>query len=107
MSARRCEIIQNFLKEHGLRGCLALEYAPTGIRVNAVSSGNVAAGSSLKSFEEDTEYREFVLRVAPHGRRNLPEAIADAFVFLCTPLAQEITGQIIGVDLGVSIPKIG
>lgn len=87
--------------------CLALEYAPMGIRVNAVSPGNVAAGSSLKVFEEDTEYREFVLRVSPLGKRNSPEAIADAFVFLCSPLANEITGQVIGVDMGVSIPKIG
>src|SRR5208282_1248081 len=48
---------------------LALEYALTGIRVNVVSPGNVAAGSSLKVFEEDPAYREFVLRVSL-GRRN-------------------------------------
>lgn len=92
--------------EH-LTRCLALEYAAIGIRVNAVSPGNVAAGSSLKVFETDKEYREFVLRVAPTGRRNSPEAVADVFMFLCSPLAREITGQVIGVDLGVSIPKIG
>lgn len=87
--------------------CLALEVAPRHIRVNAISPGNVAAGSSLKVYEEDREYREFVDRVAPLGRRNSPEAIADAFLFLCSPLANEITGQVIGVDPGVSIPKIG
>jgi len=92
--------------EH-LTRCLALEFAPAGIRVNAIAPGNVAAGSSLKVFEEDQEYRDFVLRVAPMGRRNSPEAIADAFVFLCSEMAQEITGQILRVDLGVSIPKIG
>lgn len=92
--------------EH-LTRCLALEFAPAGIRVNAVAPGNVAAGSSLKVFEEDEEYRNFVLRVAPMGRRNSPGAIADAFTFLCSDLAREITGQILRVDLGVSIPKIG
>jgi NAD(P)-dependent dehydrogenase (short-subunit alcohol dehydrogenase family) len=86
--------------------CLALEYAHLGVRVNAISPGNVAAGSSLKVFEEDKDYREFVLRVSPLGRRNSPEAIADAFVYLCSPLAAEVNGQIIRVDLGVSIPKI-
>jgi NAD(P)-dependent dehydrogenase (short-subunit alcohol dehydrogenase family) len=81
---------------------LALEYALTGIRINVVSPGNVAAGSSLKVFEEDAAYREFVLRVSL-GRRNSPESIADAFVFLCSPLANEINGQILSPDYGAGI----
>jgi NAD(P)-dependent dehydrogenase (short-subunit alcohol dehydrogenase family) len=81
---------------------LALEYARTSIRVNVVSPGNVAAGSSLKVFEEDPAYREFVLRVSL-GRRNSPESIADAFVFLCSPLAAEINGQILSPDYGAGI----
>jgi NAD(P)-dependent dehydrogenase (short-subunit alcohol dehydrogenase family) len=81
---------------------LALEYALTGIRVNVVSPGNVAAGSSLKVFDEDPAYREFVLRVSL-GKRNSPESIADAFVFLCSPLAREINGQILSADYGGGI----
>jgi NAD(P)-dependent dehydrogenase (short-subunit alcohol dehydrogenase family) len=81
---------------------LALEYALTGIRVNVVSPGNVAAGSSLKVFDEDPAYREFVLRVSL-GRRNSPESIADAFVFLCSRLAAEINGQILSPDYGAGI----
>jgi NAD(P)-dependent dehydrogenase (short-subunit alcohol dehydrogenase family) len=81
---------------------LALEYALTGIRVNVVSPGNVAAGSSLKVFDEDPAYREFVLRVSL-GRRNSPESIANAFVFLCSPLAAEINGQILSPDYGAGI----
>jgi NAD(P)-dependent dehydrogenase (short-subunit alcohol dehydrogenase family) len=82
--------------------CMALEYAETGIRVNVVSPGNVAAGSSMKVFDEDAAYREFVLRVSL-GRRNSPESIADAFVFLCSPLANEINGQILSPDYGTGI----
>lgn len=82
--------------------CMALEYAGTGIRVNVVSPGNVAAGSSLKVFDEDPAYREFVLRVSL-ARRNSPESIADAFVFLCSPLANEINGQIFSPDYGAGI----
>jgi NAD(P)-dependent dehydrogenase (short-subunit alcohol dehydrogenase family) len=82
--------------------CMALEYASIGIRVNVVSPGNVAAGSSLKVFEEDPAYREFVLRVSL-GKRNSPESIADAFVFLCSPLAAEINGQILSADYGGGI----
>jgi NAD(P)-dependent dehydrogenase (short-subunit alcohol dehydrogenase family) len=89
--------LENFAK------CVALEYAETGIRVNVLSPGNVAAGSSLKVYEEDAAYREHVKRVSPTGRRNSPEAIGDAFVFLCSPLARELNGQILSVDLGVGI----
>lgn len=81
---------------------LALEYALTGIRVNIVSPGNVAAGSSLRVFDEDPAYREFVLRVSL-GRRNSPESVADAFVFLCSPLAREINGQVLSPDFGAGI----
>jgi NAD(P)-dependent dehydrogenase (short-subunit alcohol dehydrogenase family) len=81
---------------------LALEYALTGIRVNVISPGNVAAGSSLRVFDADPAYREFVLRVSL-GRRNSPESIADAFVFLCSPLAAEINGQILSPDYGAGI----
>ena len=81
---------------------IALEYALTGIRVNSVSPGNVAPGSSLKVFDEDPAYRDFVLRVSL-GRRNSPESVADAFVFLCSPLAAEINGQVISPDYGGGI----
>jgi NAD(P)-dependent dehydrogenase (short-subunit alcohol dehydrogenase family) len=82
--------------------CMALEYADQGIRVNVISPGNVAAGSSLKVFDEDPGYREFVLRVSL-GKRNSPESVADAFLFLCSPLAAEINGQILNADYGSGI----
>lgn len=87
--------------------CLALEYADHEIRFNLVSPGNVAAGSSLKVFNEDEAYREMVLRVTPLKRQNKPEAIANAFLYLCSSLADELNGHVLDVDLGVSIPKIG
>src|SRR5438445_12535742 len=43
--------------------CLALEYASAGVRVNAISPGNVSAGSSLKVFGEYTDYRDMTLCV--------------------------------------------
>ena len=82
--------------------CMALEFASSGIRVNVISPGNVAAGSSLEVFEEDPAYREFVLRVSL-GKRNSPESIADALVFLCSPLAAEIDGQMLSADYGGGI----
>jgi enoyl-[acyl-carrier-protein] reductase (NADH) len=43
----------------------------------------------------------------PWGRRDSPESVADVFLFMCSSMANELTGQVVGVDMGVSIPKIG
>lgn len=86
---------------------LALEYAPHGIRVNCVSPGNVAAGSSLLVYESDPVYRAWVDRVSPLGKRNSPQAIANAFLYLCSSLADEIDGHVLQVDAGVGLPKLG
>jgi NAD(P)-dependent dehydrogenase (short-subunit alcohol dehydrogenase family) len=87
--------------------CIALEYAHERIRVNCISPGNVATGSSLKVYNEDENYRKFVDRVTPFGGRNTLEAVADVVLFLCSPLASELNGQVLHVDHGITIPKIG
>ena len=86
--------------------CLALELASHHIRCNLVSPGNVAVGSSLLVYESDPAYRAFVDRATPGGIRNTPQAVANAFLFLCSSLADEINGQTLSVDHGISIPKI-
>ena len=86
---------------------LALEYAEAGIRVNCISPGNVAAGSSKKLYDSDEEYRLWVDRVSPLGRPNSPQAVAHAFLFLCSSWAQEIDGISLRVDAGVGLPKLG
>ena len=63
---------------------LALEYAPYHIRVNCVAPGNVAVGSSEQLYETNPNYRDWVDRVSPLGRRKSPESIANAFVYLCS-----------------------
>lgn len=86
---------------------LALEVAEHGIRVNAIAPGNVAAGSSLKVYETDPVYRAWVDRVSPLGKRNSPEAIANAFLYLCSSLGDELDGHVLQVDMGVGLPKLG
>lgn len=86
---------------------LALEYAKHQIRVNCVSPGNVAAGSSKLVYENDPVYRAWVDRVSPLGRRNSPESIANAFLYLCSHLADEVDGFTLRVDAGVGLPKLG
>jgi NAD(P)-dependent dehydrogenase (short-subunit alcohol dehydrogenase family) len=86
---------------------LALEYAPHKIRVNCVAPGNVAVGSSKKIYDTDPVYRAWVDRVSPLGARNSPEGIAHAFLYLCSPLADELDGHVLQVDMGVGLPKLG
>jgi len=86
---------------------LALEYAPHKIRVNCISPGNVAVGSSKKVYEEDPAYRAWVDRVSPLGARNSPEGVANAFLYICSPLADELDGHVLQVDMGVGLPKLG
>lgn len=86
---------------------LALEYAAHGIRVNCIAPGNVAAGSSQQVYDADPVYRAWVDRVSPLGKRNSPESIANAFLYLCSHLGDEVDGHVLQVDMGVGLPKLG
>jgi len=80
---------------------LAVELAPLGIRVNAVSGGVVDTGA-LEHFPN----REEMLRAGadnPVGRLVSPEDIAGVVAFLCSPEAEMIRGQTLIVDGGFSL----
>ena len=80
---------------------LAVELAPKGISVNAVSGGYVET-DALDHFPN----REEMLaagRRAPAGRMLAPEDIARVVAFLCTQAAEMIRGQVIVVDGGLSL----
>lgn len=86
---------------------LALEYAAQAIRINAVAPGHVATGASMAIYETDEAYRAMVQRVIPLQQLIPADAVADAFLWLCSPLASAINGQVIKVDFGESLPKVG
>jgi len=80
---------------------LAVELAPRGIRVNAVSGGVVETGA-LEHFPN----REEMLAAGasnPVGRLVEPDDIAGAVAFLCSPDADMIRGQTLIVDGGFSL----
>ncbi|MDH6550250.1 NAD(P)-dependent dehydrogenase (short-subunit alcohol dehydrogenase family) [Streptomyces sp. SAI-208] len=77
----------------------ALEYGPRGIRVNTVSPGLIDREGLADSWPEGVERW---LRKAPLGRLGRPEDVADACVFLASPLASWVTGHDLVVDGGVS-----
>jgi len=87
----------------GLTRTMAVELAPLGIRVNAVSPGFVETEmtASHRSPEVMTYLRTAFARV-PLGRLIEPKEIATVFAFLASDGAAAITGQNIVVDGGLT-----
>jgi len=82
---------------------LAVELAPKGIRVNAVSGGLVETGA-LEHFPNREEMLQMGRERTPAGRMVTPEDIAGVVAFLLSPAAEMIRGQTIIVDGGFSLP---
>ena len=80
---------------------LAVELAPKGISVNAVSPGYVATGA-LDFFPNSEEMIEAGER-NPAGRMLTEQDVARVVAFLCSNEAEMIRGQIIVVDGGASL----
>ncbi|EEE38661.1 3-oxoacyl-(acyl-carrier protein) reductase [Rhodobacteraceae bacterium KLH11] len=80
---------------------MAVELAPSGVRVNAICP---VAGETplLKSFmgEDTPEMRAKFLSTIPLGRFSTPEDMANAACFLCSDEASMITGTALEVDGG-------
>src|SRR5574341_80510 len=76
---------------------LAVELAPR-ITVNCVAPGWVDTEMSAKPYTGDG--REAIERTIPLGRVASAEDIAGPIVFLCSPLARHITGEILNVNGG-------
>ena len=81
---------------------LAVELAPRGIRVNAVSAGVVETGA-LDHFPNRDEMLRSVERT-PAGRLVEPDDVAAAVAFLCSPDAEMVCGHTLIVDGGFSLP---
>ncbi len=81
---------------------LAVELAPRGIRVNAVSAGVVETGA-LEHFPNREEMLASGAR-NPVGRLVTPDDVAGVVSFLCSPDAEMIRGQTIVIDGGWSLP---
>jgi enoyl-[acyl-carrier protein] reductase III len=81
---------------------LAVELAPHGVRVNAVSGGLVET-DALKSFPWGHEVIAQTLARTPAGRMVTPQDIAYAVTFLCSDEAAMIRGQTLIIDGGFSL----
>ena len=80
---------------------LAVELAPKGIIVNAVSGGLVSTGA-LEHFPKRDQMLEKARQETPAGRLVTEHDLAQVVAFLCGEAADMIVGQTIIVDGGMS-----
>lgn len=82
---------------HHLTRSLAVEWAPHGVRVNAVAPGYVKTEMAPV---DEPEFRRYWIDDVPQQRYALPEEIAPSVVFLASDAASFITGSVLVADGG-------
>lgn len=95
----------------GLVGCAAThawakgmsrDLAPEGITVNCVPPGRIVSEQIMNRLHPTEESRQaFIDANIPAGRFGTPEEFGNLVAFLCSPLADYITGCVIPVDGGM------
>jgi len=84
----------------GMTRALAAEWAARDIRVNAIAPGYFRTQLTEVLFYEDPAWQETMLGKIPLGRFGRLEDLIGATVFLCSPAASYITGQMLYIDGG-------
>jgi len=85
-----------------LTRCLAKEWAPHHIRVNAVAPTFIWTDATQPALSNSNTHAE-ILGHIPLGRIGAPEDVAQSVLFLASPAASLITGTVLLVDGGWSV----
>jgi NAD(P)-dependent dehydrogenase (short-subunit alcohol dehydrogenase family) len=88
----------------GMTRMLAVEWAEHGIRVNAIAPGRLATPSPSRAEKgADQAYMDAMLERIPLRRLATVEEVAAAVVYLASPAAAPITGQVLVLDGGLTV----
>jgi 3-oxoacyl-[acyl-carrier protein] reductase len=92
---------------HGLLVSLAIEFAPSGVTVNAVAPAQTLTPRVLKGGRRTvTEINRRARKYVPMGRPATPDDVAGSVMFLCGKDARYITGKVLEIDGGQALSPL-
>jgi len=80
--------------------CLAMEWGPHGVRVNAIGPGFTMTELARPLWENNAEMNQWRVANTPLRRMGLPQDMVGACLFLASDAASFITGQVLYIDGG-------
>lgn len=86
-----------------LTRCLAIEWGPAGVRVNALWPGPIIGTEGMARLAPGDDASERIRRAMPLQRLGTVEEVADAALFLCSDAARFVTGAVLTCDGGQSL----
>lgn len=84
----------------GLTRSAAMEYAPRGVRINAICPGTISTPMVADMLETQADAMKDIMREQPIGRLGRSDEIAAAVLWLCSPGASFVLGVALPVDGG-------
>jgi len=84
----------------GLTKAAAMEYAPQGLRVNAVAPAVIRTSMTERGGFHNPELEPTLIAMHPLGRFGTPEEVGGAVAWLCSDGASFITGHVLAIDGG-------
>lgn len=86
-----------------LTSAMAVSLAPHNIRVNGLALGAVMSRQLKAAFTDNKELRDALIKATPMSRIGEANEAAEAVLFLASPKASFITGQVLSVDGGRTV----
>jgi NAD(P)-dependent dehydrogenase (short-subunit alcohol dehydrogenase family) len=87
---------------NALTRAAAMEFIPQGIRVNAVAPGPIETDMAARAFGSLEALREVSKTMVPTGVPGQVDDIAEAVLYLASPEARFVVGQVLSVDGGLT-----